>query len=751
MAAYVSAQPGDPNDNATWGGAGHPTSGSDTASVSHVLAASTMPFVCGAMNFSGAGAMDTGAQPYTVTSITQLAGGTGKLTIGPGGIVMGGAINWNQGGDAEVRGPIAGLQTSVLGKAASTSAVTIAEDVAVNMSSTSQNLSLFGIVTLCPGVNIGGIIAPRYFYASDGAGTYRFNGTALKPILIKTDFSPGALMGGIGAGTLIADNTQFLGGVYSIGNKRMLFRDCVFRSRTSGNGFRDQDGGGEPIFVRCLFSSESPGSGIGMFLYKDTTARLFDCAFGRQENGTSAPFQNDVYLSGTAVTGAHVIGKGVHFASAVPLNFGSNAYAMREVMIDDYGFCTRTGGSWPVMTPGIGFHRHDSGSVQRSTANPPSGATFHARLTPAANLWPGRSRELVLSIPVASGDSVAVALKLARSAGLAAGNCARVTVDLENAFGLFATQTPAVDMAYTDVNLTPVGVSTGSGMLRLLVECIEYIAGNCLDVGPVTVMVTHGDGTTSLYVADMSEWANGMPVAEGAPVVPDAPAAPSLMVTDDGTGASVTSTVTGDAGVTHRVYWRRLSSGLWTLGGSREGNGTLAIAGLPSAQVQFLAVSERSGLYSLPSLPVEVAVGERSGSDAVFVAQEVVDLLNGHGFSQPFTAERTMLPERDLSEMTTLRVTVVPREIEVSPLDRVRDARSVAVDVAIQHKPESLGVEDTDALMALVQEVAQFLNRRHLANATWQKTAIKPLCAPDHLREKRLFTSVLTLTYRLVR
>jgi hypothetical protein len=231
---------------------------------------------------------------------------------------------------------------------------------------------------------------------------------------------------------------------------------------------------------------------------------------------------------------------------------------------------------------------------------------------------------------------------------------------------------------------------------------------------------------------------------------PGAPGAPRLSAADDGTGSSVTASVLGDELATHHVYWRRLSGGTWALGGNREGNGALAIGGLPKAQVQFVAVSEYGGLYSLPSTPVEVAVGERSGSDAAFIAQEVTDLLNGHEFSQPFTAERTMLPERDLSEMATLRVTVVPREIEVSPLDRVRDARNVAVDVAVQQKPASLAVEDTDALMALVQEVAQFLNRRHLANAAWQKTAIKPLCAPDHLREKRLFTSVLTVTYKVM-
>ena len=164
---------------------------------------------------------------------------------------------------------------------------------------------------------------------------------------------------------------------------------------------------------------------------------------------------------------------------------------------------------------------------------------------------------------------------------------------------------------------------------------------------------------------------------------PGTPDAPRLSAADDGTDSSVTASVLGDELAAHHVYWRRLSGGVWALGGSREGNGALAIGGLPAAQVQFVAVSEYGGQYSLPSTPVEVAVGERSGSDAAFIAQEVTDLLNGHDFSQSFTAERTMLPERDLSEMATLRVgqtrTVSP--IFTGPYSTITEARRIVSSV----------------------------------------------------------------------
>ena len=131
------------------------------------------------------------------------------------------------------------------------------------------------------------------------------------------------------------------------------------------------------------------------------------------------------------------------------------------------------------------------------------------------------------------------------------------------------------------------------------------------------------------------------------------------------------------------------------------------------------------------------------------IAQAVADSLNGHEFSTPFEAKRVALPAFDLADMQALRVTVVPREIETVALDRARDAHDVKVDVAVQKKVASLGNEEIDGLLALVREIADFLNRRNLDDALWQKTENKPVYSPEHLREMRQFTSVLTATYRI--
>ena len=135
------------------------------------------------------------------------------------------------------------------------------------------------------------------------------------------------------------------------------------------------------------------------------------------------------------------------------------------------------------------------------------------------------------------------------------------------------------------------------------------------------------------------------------------------------------------------------------------------------------------------------------------IAQAVADLLNGHAFSTPFEVERVALPEFDLADMQDLHVTVVPRQAESTTLDRGRDNHDVKVDVAVQKKVASVANEEIDPLMALVREVADYLNRRPLSavGAAWRKMENAPVYSPEHLREMRQFTSVLTVTYQVVR
>jgi len=139
---------------------------------------------------------------------------------------------------------------------------------------------------------------------------------------------------------------------------------------------------------------------------------------------------------------------------------------------------------------------------------------------------------------------------------------------------------------------------------------------------------------------------------------------------------------------------------------------------------------------------------------AIDIADAVVTELAGGAFSQPFTPERRVLPGYELADLKDLRVTVVPAAVETSGASRTLSQHDVRIDVGIQKKlGKNLDVEVAQ-LAGLVDEIAEFLKRRPLQAvpyAAWVRTANEPIYASDHLAERRLFTSVLSVTYRVMK
>lgn len=137
----------------------------------------------------------------------------------------------------------------------------------------------------------------------------------------------------------------------------------------------------------------------------------------------------------------------------------------------------------------------------------------------------------------------------------------------------------------------------------------------------------------------------------------------------------------------------------------------------------------------------------------VALADAVVAQLNATAFSQPVAAERHYLPQFELAEMTTLRVSVVPRSVASRSLDRNRDSFDYRIDVAVQHKLDPTP-GNLDALMVLVEEIADHFRSEPLAGypqARCTEVENVPVYAVEHLDEFRQFTSVLTLTFRVWR
>ena len=135
------------------------------------------------------------------------------------------------------------------------------------------------------------------------------------------------------------------------------------------------------------------------------------------------------------------------------------------------------------------------------------------------------------------------------------------------------------------------------------------------------------------------------------------------------------------------------------------------------------------------------------------VAEAVVAELNATTFSQPIAAVRSYLPRVELADLKTLKVTVVPSSVTVVAASRSQTQRDVAIDVAVQKK---LGQEQNvslDPLLALAEEIVEHFRAKRLDSfpgALCVKTEFKPIYAPEHIEQLRTFTSVLTLTFRVI-
>ena len=139
------------------------------------------------------------------------------------------------------------------------------------------------------------------------------------------------------------------------------------------------------------------------------------------------------------------------------------------------------------------------------------------------------------------------------------------------------------------------------------------------------------------------------------------------------------------------------------------------------------------------------------------IADAVAAELNGAEpgtFSEDFTAERRVLPEFDLEDLAGLKVTVVPKSVQIAGSTRSVCQYDIAIDVGVQKK---LGTDldaEVAAMGTLVDEIADFLRRRPLAampSTVWVAATNDPVYAPAHLAERRVFTSVLTVTYRAMK
>lgn len=143
-----------------------------------------------------------------------------------------------------------------------------------------------------------------------------------------------------------------------------------------------------------------------------------------------------------------------------------------------------------------------------------------------------------------------------------------------------------------------------------------------------------------------------------------------------------------------------------------------------------------------------------ASSVAVDIAEAMLATLEGVEFSQEYTADRRYVVNWDVEELTGVEMSIVPQAQLVTNQDRTRNSNEVSVDVGIQVKVDGITPEHVDPYMVLAQEVMDHFSRRALPDlpaAKFMRVGSKVIFSPAHLDQKRTFTSVVTVTYRLAK
>ncbi len=134
------------------------------------------------------------------------------------------------------------------------------------------------------------------------------------------------------------------------------------------------------------------------------------------------------------------------------------------------------------------------------------------------------------------------------------------------------------------------------------------------------------------------------------------------------------------------------------------------------------------------------------------IAHAVVFELAHHEFSQLFQPNMLVLPSFESAELEILRVSVVPRTLGIERATRASSKYAVGVDIGIQKRIVGTPEETVSEMGALVDEIADFLKETELQKfpeAQFHSLICDPLYVPEHLAQKRVFTSILSVNYIL--
>jgi hypothetical protein len=136
------------------------------------------------------------------------------------------------------------------------------------------------------------------------------------------------------------------------------------------------------------------------------------------------------------------------------------------------------------------------------------------------------------------------------------------------------------------------------------------------------------------------------------------------------------------------------------------------------------------------------------------VAEAVLLELQSGSFSLPFSVDRAYLPRHTPQQLKNLLVTVVPAGWTSDLASRHTIRRDCTIQVGLQQKLLAEGNAELDPLVSLAQELeSHFRQLKRLPTVDAVLVNVEALAAPcddDDLDQRRVFTAVLAMTFRVL-
>lgn len=133
------------------------------------------------------------------------------------------------------------------------------------------------------------------------------------------------------------------------------------------------------------------------------------------------------------------------------------------------------------------------------------------------------------------------------------------------------------------------------------------------------------------------------------------------------------------------------------------------------------------------------------------LCDELVVLLNAADFGVECIAAKSYLPTLDLKGAgETVHLTVAPSATQYGSDTRGSTDRQVVIDIGVQRALPREATDDViEAMLDLVERIARTVHRTRDAalGVVCREVGNDPIYSPEHIREKRLFTSVLQTTW----